>query len=276
MLDATLIAALLRAHADFGCDEAIADIPTDWSTAFSPPARAAPQASAVAPGSGAGRVAAAPLAFPTPPAEAPLGAAEAGAAARERARAAATLEELEAALRAFEGCPLKTTAMHTVFGDGPAKSRVMFVGEAPGEDEDRQGHPFVGVSGKLLDRMLGHIGIERETVRVTNILPWRPPGNRGPTQAETAACLPFLIRHIELVEPEIVVPLGGTAAKTVLNRPEGITRLRGRWFETPLEGVDRPVFVLPMLHPAYLLRNPVSKREAWKDLLTLRRKLSEA
>lgn len=263
MLDATLIAALLRAHADFGCDEAIADTPTDWSTAFAPPARtAAPSAVPAAPA--------------VPGADAPLGAAEAGAAARDRARGATTLEELEAALRDFDGCPLKTTAMNTVFGDGPATARVMLVGEAPGEDEDRQGRPFVGVSGKLLDRMLSLIELERETARVTNILPWRPPGNRGPTQAETAACLPFLLRHIELVRPEIVVPLGGTATKTVLNRPEGITRLRGRWFETTFEGIDRPVGVLPMLHPAYLLRNPVSKRETWKDLLTLRRKLSEA
>lgn len=276
MLDATLIAALLRTHADFGCDEAIAETSTDWSQAFAPAARGASRGVGVSPRPEP-EARSAPLAtFPTPAADAPLGAAEAGTAARERARAAATLEELESALRAFDGCPLKTTAMNTVFGDGPARARVMLVGEAPGEDEDRQGRPFVGVSGKLLDRMLDHAGLPRETVRVTNILPWRPPGNRGPTLAETAACLPFLLRHIALVEPEIVIPLGGTAAKTVLGRAEGITRLRGRWFDTTIEGSAKGISVLPMLHPAYLLRNPVSKREAWKDFLTLRRKLSEA
>ncbi|MGY0835560.1 uracil-DNA glycosylase, partial [Azospirillum argentinense] len=202
----------------------------------------------------------------------PLGASEAGASARARAAEARSLEELEAALRAFDGCPLKATAMNTVFADGNPAADIMLIGEAPGEDEDRQGKPFVGVSGKLLDRMLAQVGLDRSTVYISNILPWRPPGNRSPTQAEIAACLPFLERHVELIGPKVLVPLGGTSAKTLLNRAEGITRLRGRWFDYASPGLPGPVPVLPMLHPAYLLRNPIAKREAWRDLLTLRQR----
>ena len=186
-----------------------------------------------------------------------------------------TVWQDEAALRAFDGCPLKFGAMNTVFADGNPQARVMLVGEAPGEDEDRQGKPFVGVSGRLLDRMLAQIGLDRTSVYITNILPWRPPGNRSPTQAEIAACLPFLERHVVLIGPRILVPLGGTSAKTLLNRSEGITRLRGQWSEYPLGPLNQPVPVLPMLHPAYLLRNPVSKREAWRDMLTLRSRLAQ-
>lgn len=270
MIDPATITALVRWQAELGCDEATADLPTDWASAFRssrqaarpplppPPALAKPAVATIR---------------PVPAETPPLGANEAGIAARERARAAATLEDLETALRAFDGCPLKATAMNTVFADGNPKARVMMIGEAPGEDEDRQGKPFVGVSGRLLDRMLGYIGLDRTSVYITNMLPWRPPGNRSPTQAELAACLPFLDRHIELVAPDIIVPLGGTAAKSLLNRTEGITRLRGQWFDLPNAGLGKTIAVLPILHPAYLLRNPASKKEAWKDLLSLRKKL---
>lgn len=274
MSDLGDILGLLRWHMEIGCDEAIGDAPTDWSSAFA--SRPAP----ARPGPAARPAARDPIARePAAPSssdgrDTPLGASEAGIAARARAREAATLEALEAALRAFDGCPLKQTAMNTVFADGNPAARVMLVGEAPGEDEDRQGKPFVGASGRLLDRMLQWIGLDRSTVYITNILPWRPPGNRSPTQAEIAACLPFMERHVELVGPAVLVPLGGTSAKTLLNRSEGITRLRGRWYEYPLTDAGRVVPVLPMLHPAYLLRNPVSKREAWKDLLTLRQHLA--
>ncbi|MDQ2106296.1 uracil-DNA glycosylase, partial [Azospirillum isscasi] len=210
-----------------------------------------------------------------PAADLPLGASEAGASARARAGEARSLEELESALRAFDGCPLKATAMSTVFADGNPAAAIMLVGEAPGEDEDRQGKPFVGVSGKLLDRMLAQVGLDRGKVYISNILPWRPPGNRSPTQAEIAACLPFLERHVELVGPKVLVPLGGTSAKTLLNRAEGITRLRGRWFDYASPGLPGPVPVIPMLHPAYLLRNPIAKREAWRDLLTLRQRFPD-
>lgn len=287
MIDVCDILDALRWHADIGCDEAIGDEPIDWA-AFSarPAARTMPAGSGAAPnaGMGAGMArgpaptrAPAPAAprpaalFPSP--DQPLGASEAGIQARARAHEAQTLEALEAALRSFDGCPLKATAMNTVFADGNPQAPVMLIGEAPGEDEDRQGKPFVGVSGKLLDRMLAQIGLDRGKVYITNILPWRPPGNRSPTQAEIAACLPFLERHVELVRPKLLVALGGVSAKTLLNRAEGITRLRGQW--RSYEGTGTPIPLMPMLHPAYLLRNPIAKREAWRDMLALRQKIDE-
>jgi len=260
------ILAALRWHVEIGCDEAIADVPTDWSTLAARPQ----PARATAPAAPAARK---PVPAATP--DQPLGASEAGASARARAGEARTLAELEEALRAFDGCPLKRTATNTVFADGNPQARVMLIGEAPGEDEDRQGKPFVGASGKLLDRMLEWIGLDRTSVYITNILPWRPPGNRSPTPAEIAACLPFLERHVQLVSPALLVPLGGTSAKTLLNRADGITRLRGQWFEYASPALPGPLPVLPMLHPAYLLRNPISKREAWRDLLTLRQRLGQ-
>lgn len=286
MIDVCDILDALRWHADIGCDEAIGDEPIDWA-AFSarPAARAMPAGAGMgaamargpAPTGPAPTRAPAPAAprpaalFPSP--DQPLGASEAGIQARARAHEAQTLDALEAALRAFDGCPLKATAMNTVFADGNPQAPVMLIGEAPGEDEDRQGKPFVGVSGKLLDRMLAQIGLDRGKVYITNILPWRPPGNRSPTQAEIAACLPFLERHVELVRPRLLVALGGVSAKTLLNRAEGITRLRGQW--RSYEGTGTPVPLMPMLHPAYLLRNPIAKREAWRDMLALRQKIDE-
>lgn len=266
------ILSALRWHVDIGCDEAIADEPTDWSTLAARPqqSRAKPPLPAARQSPGRAQPGAAmPAATP----DLPLGASEAGASARARAAEAKTLAELEDALRAFEGCPLRRTATNTVFADGNPQARIMLIGEAPGEDEDRQGKPFVGASGKLLDRMLAWIGLDRTKVYITNILPWRPPGNRSPTQAEIAACLPFLERHVDLVAPDVLVPLGGTSAKTLLNRSEGITRLRGQWFEYTSPTLFKSMPVLPMLHPAYLLRNPISKREAWRDLLNLRQRL---
>ncbi|PNQ95284.1 uracil-DNA glycosylase (plasmid) [Azospirillum argentinense] len=277
--------AALRWHVDIGCDEAIGDEPLDWATLAArpaaarapagasalPPAAARP-APATTPRSAFGGPSSASMFGAATGSDLPLGASEAGASARARAAEARSLEELEAALRAFDGCPLKATAMNTVFADGNPAADIMLIGEAPGEDEDRQGKPFVGVSGKLLDRMLAQVGLDRGTVYISNILPWRPPGNRSPTQAEIAACLPFLERHVELIGPKVLVPLGGTSAKTLLNRAEGITRLRGRWFDYASPGLPGPVPVLPMLHPAYLLRNPIAKREAWRDLLTLRQR----
>jgi DNA polymerase len=292
MIDVCDILDALRWHADIGCDEAIGDEPTDWAALTARPVTRAPSAGAAAAGGAASGPAAGPNAArgPTPtrapalaaarPATAlfaspdqPLGASEAGIQARARAGDAQTLEALEAALRSFDGCPLKATAMNTVFADGNPQARVMLIGEAPGEDEDRQGKPFVGVSGKLLDRMLAQIGLDRSAVYIANILPWRPPGNRSPTQAEIAACLPFLERHVELVRPKLLVALGGVSAKTLLNRAEGITRLRGQWRTYEVAGI--PVPLMPMLHPAYLLRNPIAKREAWRDMLALQQRIAE-
>lgn len=195
------------------------------------------------------------------------------------AGAANNLEELRAAVEAFEECPLKKTATTTVFADGNPKARIMFVGEAPGADEDRQGKPFVGVSGQLLDRMLAAIGLDRHgpvesSFYITNIVFWRPPGNRNPTTNEIAACLPFLERHIELIQPAVLVALGGPAAKTLLGRAEGITRLRGQWHPYASPRLAAPIDAMALFHPAYLLRSPAHKREAWIDLLAIRDRLS--
>ncbi len=192
--------------------------------------------------------------------------------AHSLADAAKNLEELREALLLFEGCPLKETA-NLVFADGNPKAKVMLIGEAPGAEEDRQGLPFVGPSGKLLDRMLAAIGLDRRSVYISNVLFWRPPGNRTPTPAEISACLPFVERHIELVDPEILVLLGGPAAKTLMGRNDGIMKLRGKWFEYESRGMSRPVPTIASFHPAYLLRSPIQKRAAWADFLAVQAKL---
>jgi DNA polymerase len=200
----------------------------------------------------------------------PLSSTEAAlSSARDLARAAASLEELKAALGAFEGCALKQTAMNLVFADGNPEARVMIIGEGPGAEEDRQGLPFVGVSGRLLDRMLACIGLDRTSAYITNVLFWRPPGNRTPTGTELASCLPFVERHIELVDPEYLLLAGGISAKTLLGRSEGILKLRGRWAHYQHAGMARPIPALASLHPAYLLRQPAQKRLAWRDFLAL-------
>lgn len=199
--------------------------------------------------------------------------AEAGRAARQLATAARTIAELRDALDAFDGCPLRETATNVVFGDGNPRAKLMLVGEAPGADEDRLGKPFVGVSGQLLDRMMAWIGLDRARFYITNILYWRPPGNRQPTAAEVAACLPFIERHIELIDPELLVLVGGSSAKTLLGRNEGIMRLRGQWFQYQSPRMARPIPATAIFHPAYLLRSPAQKREAWRDLLALKQRL---
>jgi DNA polymerase len=193
-------------------------------------------------------------------------------AARELARSATSLDELRAILDRFEGCGLKATATQLVFADGNPKARVMFVGEAPGRDEDIEGLPFVGRSGKLLDRMLVAIGLDRTTVYIANIVPWRPPGNRTPTPQEAAICLPFLLRQIELCDPDVLVCLGGPSAQTLLAIKDGILKTRGRWFI--FNSGKREIRAMPTLHPAYLLRSPIAKRLAWRDFLAIKKALS--
>ncbi len=189
------------------------------------------------------------------------------ASARELAAAAGTLDELRQALAVFEGCPLKATATNLCFADGNPEAKIMMIGEAPGAEEDRQGRPFVGPAGRFLDRMLSFIELDRERVYITNILFWRPPGNRSPTAPEIAACLPFVERTIELVDPEYLMFVGGISAKTLFGSNDGILKQRGRWrpYQTP--GLARPIPALPTLHPAYLLRQPAQKRLAWQDFL---------
>jgi uracil-DNA glycosylase family 4 len=196
--------------------------------------------------------------------------------AHERAASAKTLDELREALAGFTGCNLRLTATQLVFGDGNPDAEVMFVGEAPGREEDIAGEPFVGKSGQLLNRMLASIGLERENVRVTNAVPWRPPGNRPPTPIETEMCLPFIARQIELVRPKILVCLGSPAAKVILKTDEGILRLRGTWHAYAFGLLpEETIPTLPMLHPAYLLRQPAQKKLAWRDLLALKARLTE-
>src|SRR3954453_5472317 len=220
--------------------------------------------------------------IPRPPAPAtrvaPPGAlaeslAEAAQSARRLAATADSIEALAELIAAFDDCPLKRTATNTVFLDGNPAAPVMIIGEAPGADEDRIGRPFVGRAGQLLDRMLAAIGLDRTGVQITNVIYWRPPGNRKPTSAEIAACLPFVFRHIALSRPKVLVLAGGTAATALLPVSDGITRLRGRWFDLAVPGLDQPVPTLPMFHPAFLLRTPERKREAWRDLLALKARL---
>jgi DNA polymerase len=179
-----------------------------------------------------------------------------------------SLEELRAALETFDGSPLKKTALNLVFGEGNPHATDMFIGEAPGADEDRLGRPFVGISGQLLDKMLAAINLDRLHVYITNILPWRPPGNRTPTTEEISLFLPFVRKHIALVAPRILCLVGGTAVKALLGRQEGIMRLRGNWFN-----YEDGISVLPTYHPAFLLRSPSRKRESWRDFLEIHKKL---
>lgn len=191
------------------------------------------------------------------------------------AHGAQTLEGLKDALMTFEGCSLKHTALNLVFGDGNPTARVMLIGEAPGADEDRQGLPFVGQSGQLLDKALSTIGLTRKNFYITNIIPWRPPGNRQPTPQETEACLPFVKRHIDLVSPDFLILVGGTSAKALLGGREGIMRLRGRWKDYVSES-GKTMKVIAIFHPAYLLRSPGQKREFWLDLIKIKHSLQEA
>jgi len=263
------IATLLEWYAASGVDIALEEESVD---------RLAPQpvaAPAIAPAEIAARSVLSP---PSPPSAAPQPPApdmgESTLAARETARAAPTLEALRAALESFDGCSLKLTAKSLVFADGNPAGRVMFVGEAPGREEDLQGLPFVGRSGQLLDRMLAAIGLTRDDVYIANVVPWRPPGNRTPTPEETALCRPFIERQIELADPDFLICLGGASAKELLGTTEGILRLRGQWHD--FETGRRRIRAMATLHPAYLLRQPLQKRLVWRDLLTLRAALDEA
>jgi uracil-DNA glycosylase len=189
--------------------------------------------------------------------------------------AAADLAALRAEIDAFTGCPLKATATHTVFADGVASSRVMIIGEAPGAEEDRQGLPFVGAAGQLLDKMLASIGRDRKAnAYITNALFWRPPGNRPPTAAEVLACLPFVQRHIELIDPIAILTLGNVPLRALFQTEEGITRVRGKWRELSIGGKRWPL--LPTFHPAYLLRQPNLKSHSWHDLLAFKARIDAA
>jgi DNA polymerase len=227
--------------------------------------RLAPPPSPTLPHKGGGRERPAIVSAPPPPDAAAM-------EARQAAKSATSLEELRAILETFGGCALKATATQLVFADGNPQSRVMLVGEAPGRDEDIEGLPFVGRSGKLLDRMLSAIGLDRTQVYIANVVPWRPPGNRTPTPQETQICLPFTLRQIELADPDILVCLGGPSAQTLLGTKDGITKTRGRWFT--FNTGTRDIRAMPTFHPAFLLRSPLQKRFAWRDFLAIKKALA--
>ncbi|MET3790737.1 uracil-DNA glycosylase [Aquamicrobium terrae] len=271
------IHALLAFYAEAGVDEALDDVPANRFEERAPQPRPGAQPAGEDPGH---RPQAQKQAPPptTPPAARPPAQPAAVpdgqqiAFARELAASASTLDELRERMAGFDGCNLKLTAKNLVFADGNPEASIMFVGEAPGRDEDIEGKPFVGRSGQLLDRMLKAIDLDRSKVYIANVIPWRPPGNRAPTPQETEICRPFIERQIELVGPKILVHLGGASAKTLLNTTEGILRLRGNWrvYSGP-SGIGIPA--MPTLHPAYLLRTPAHKRLAWRDFLEAKMKL---
>lgn len=259
MQDRAALLRLLEWQAAMGADDAVLDAPRDRmrteAKATERPQRATPATQT-----------------PAPVANAPQSAML--ASAKALADAATDLAALRVAVESFDGCSLRRTATHTVFADGSPAARLMLIGEAPGADEDRIGLPFVGRSGQLLDRMLATIGVRRsENAYITNVLFWRPPGNRKPTPEETAICLPFVWRHIALKRPEILVLCGGTATATLLNRNDGITRLRGRWLDLLVPGLG-PVPTLATYHPSFLLRAPAHKSESWRDLLAIQNRMN--
>lgn len=261
MEDQAALLAALRLQLDFGADEALEALPTGLHSAVPPPAVIL--------------YSAVPSPGPTSPSAAtrptPQGIAEAAALAA----AAATLDALAAATQAFTGSILRETATRFVFADGVPGAPVMLIGGAPGADEDRAGTPFVGRAGQLLDQMLASIGVARDTnAYLTNILPWRPPGDRSPTEQELALFLPFLKRHIALARPSLLVLLGDHATKALLGGRDGMSRRRGKWSQVEIaEG--QVIAALPSLHPAYLIKTPSAKREAWQDWLMLHRRINE-
>jgi len=263
-------AALLRWYLDAGVDETVGEQPVNRYREAAEPAAPMPAAgpAVVHPAPPPIQQPSVPL-TPVPAAVGPV------ASAVARAAQAASLDELREALAGFDACPLSKTATKLVFGDGNPRARVVLIGEAPGAEEDRQGVPFVGPSGRLLDRMLASIGLDRTKVFISNTLFWRPPGNRNPSTMEVATCMPFVERMLELIDPEFLVALGGPAASALLGQKESVGRLRGRDFTYQTAGLPRPVRARAMYHPAYLLRSPAQKRLAWRDLLALKKAIEE-
>jgi len=273
---------LMRWYLDAGVDETISDEPVDRFVVqeIAPvvvPEKTSEPSPVPAQSSGqSSRSEGAPVGKnPPSTTELPQGAEAAIHDAVGLAAAANSVDDLRKALEGFEGCSLKKTATNLVFTDGNPDAKILFIGEGPGADEDRQGLPFVGPSGKLLDKMLASIGLDRKSVLIANTVFWRPPGNRTPTTAEIAICMPFVERLIEVVDPDIVIALGGAAAKTLLAQSQGIGRLRGKWYAYASPRLPAPIDAAAMFHPAYLLRSPAQKREAWRDMLMLKQKLAE-
>lgn len=279
--------AVLQWHIDMGCDECVADEPINRFETSA-------QAAAVAETMRVDRTSQAdvpqnrPVIEPSSPASMPATTRGTKTSAAEidsqlqishaihAAESAQTIEDLRAAIEAFEGCALKKTATNLVLCDGPADAKLMLVGEAPGAEEDRKGVPFVGPSGQLLNAMLDSIDIPREQVMISNSVFWRPPGNRTPTTQETVVCRPFIERLIELVNPDVLVCVGAPSAHNLLGETQGISRLRGKWYTYQTPKLSAPIDATALFHPAYLLRTPIKKRDAWHDLLMIKHKLLNA
>jgi DNA polymerase len=262
---------LLAFYLEAGVDCALGDAPINRLEEPEPvPAPAAPRPSVAL-----NPLRPPPLAMPSVPrSEITVAPDAAIASAREAARTAPTLDALRGLMETFDGCALKHTATRLVFADGNPEARVMFVGEAPGRDEDIEGLPFVGRSGKLLDRMIAAIGLDRSKAYIANVIPWRPPGNRTPTPQETQVCLPFIQRHIELVNPDVLVTLGNPSTQALLGTREGIMRTRGKWID--YDTGTRTIRAVATFHPAYLLRSPSYKRLSWQDLRAIAKVLQPA
>ncbi len=249
------VLAALRLQIEWGADEALDDAPVDRTVPVQAPPPARQPAPARAPATITAKTSLA-------------------ARAEAVAQSANTIEALHRALSSFADCPLATTATNLVFADGNPGAGLVLVGEAPGAEEDLAGRPFVGEAGQFLDRMFASVGLARTDMLVTNLIPWRPPGNRPPTEAEVQTCLPFLWRHLTLLRPRVVVTLGALPARALTGRDDGIRKLRGRWLELAIPGLPATVPTLCMLHPAYVLRTKGAKREAWQDLVALRKAIS--
>jgi len=262
---------LLAFYLEAGVDCALAEEPVDRLSEPDAPVAPAPTREAASSQPSREMPVAAKAAVPrgeiAPPPEAAI------ALAREAARTAPTLDALRGMLETFEGCALRNTATKLVFADGNPQARIMFVGEAPGRDEDIEGLPFVGRSGKLLDRMMAAIGLDRSKAYIANVIPWRPPGNRTPTPQETQICLPFIQRQIELVNPDVLVTLGNPSTQALLSAREGIMRTRGKWFD--YDTGTRTIRAIATFHPAYLLRSPSYKRMTWLDLRAMAKALEQ-
>jgi DNA polymerase len=270
---APTVQQLLTFYLEAGVDCALTEEPVNRLTdpELAPAAR---KADAPKPQRSTPAVVPAPAAIPAPRGEVAPPPEAAIASAREAARTAPSLEALRALLENFDGCALKFTATRMVFADGNPQARVMFVGEAPGREEDIEGLPFVGRSGKLLDRMIAAIGLDRSSAYISNVIAWRPPGNRTPTPQETQICLPFIQRHIELVNPDVLVTLGNPSTQTLLSTRDGIMKTRGRWFD--YDTGTRVIKAIATFHPAYLLRSPSYKRMSWQDLRAIAKALEQA
>ena len=265
---APTVKQLLAFYLEAGVDCALADEAVNRLSEPATAAVIAPVASEPAPPQ---PVRPQPAAMPAPRKAAPAPEA-AIASAREAARTAPSLDALRSLLEKFDGCALKHTATRLVFADGNPQARIMFVGEAPGREEDIEGLPFVGRSGKLLDRMIAAIGLDRSKAYIANVIPWRPPGNRTPTPQETQICLPFIQRQIELVNPDVLVTLGNPSTQTLLQTREGIMKTRGKWFD--YDTGTRTIRAIATFHPAYLLRSPSYKRMSWQDLRAIAKALA--